>query len=92
MGANETATGALYKHRIFNPQIDHMPKFKVDTTFLFRGIFEIEADSIKEAQELIESHTGLVLGGGIHTTLPPDIIDWDFPSHPTKNIVRIIPQ
>jgi hypothetical protein len=34
------------------------------------------------AAEYVEKHCGLVLGGTIHSSLPFDEVDWEFPIHP----------
>jgi len=59
-------------------------KYKVKTQFVFEGEFEVEARSSADAEEMIQKHCGLVIGGDIHTTLPDDMIDWDFATHPTE--------
>ena len=40
-----------------------------------------------QAEEYAEKHCGLVLGGDIHSSLPDEMVNWDFPIHPEK-IVR----
>jgi hypothetical protein len=57
-------------------------KYKVQTKFVFNGIFTIEAENKEQAREYIDKHCGLVIGGDIHSTLPDDMVDWDFPIHP----------
>ena len=58
----------------------------VPVSFVFEGRFFIKADSIEQANEYAEKHCGLVLGGKIHSSLPEDSVDWDFPIHPEKEI------
>ena len=66
-------------------------KFQVKTKFVFEGSFFIEADSKEQAGEFVEKHCGCVLGGrGIHSSLPDELVDWDFPVHPLKIISKII--
>ncbi|MDR0475221.1 MAG: hypothetical protein LBH43_16300 [Treponema sp.] len=63
-------------------------KYAVRTHFVFSGTFFIKAGNKGEAEEQVKNHCGLVLGGGIHSTLPDDMADWDFPVHPIKTISR----
>jgi hypothetical protein len=64
-------------------------QYAVKTRFSFTGTFFITARNKEEAKEYAEKHCGLVLGGNIHTTLPYEIVDWDFPVHPDKTVSRI---
>lgn len=66
-----------------------MPKFKVKTEFTFTGYFIVEAETDWDAKEFVEKHCGLVLGRGIHSSLPGDMVDWDFNMHPDKKIGAI---
>ncbi|MCD8282552.1 MAG: hypothetical protein LUC22_04780 [Prevotella sp.] len=68
-----------------------MGKYEVKTRFVFSGVFMVEAGSAADAERLIMDACGLVMGGNIHTTLPDDVIDWDFGTHPDKVIDEIIP-
>jgi hypothetical protein len=63
-----------------------MKHYAVKTRFIFTGTFFITAGSKEEAKEFAEKHCGLVLGGNIHSTLPYDAVDWDFPVHPDKAV------
>lgn len=63
-----------------------MPKYKVPVTYTFTGTFSIEADSSEEAQEYAEKHCGMTESRGIHSSLPDETVDWDFPCHPEKTI------
>lgn len=65
-----------------------MPKFRVPATYTFSGEFVIEAKNAAEAAEYAEKHCGLVLGGNIHSSLPDEDVDWNFPSHPVKGVTR----
>lgn len=62
-------------------------EYSVKTKFVFEGTFTVKAHDKVQAREYVEKHCGLVLGGDIHTTLPDEIIDWNFSVHPQK-IVR----
>ena len=66
-----------------------MGKYAVKTRFVFNGTFIITARNKEEAKEYVEKHCGFVLGGTIHSTLPDDTADWDFPIHPYKTITGI---
>ena len=41
-----------------------MARYRVDTRFVFSGVFEVEADSRTEARELVMKECGLVMGDG----------------------------
>ena len=59
----------------------------VSVKFTFKGEFHIKADNLKQAEEYAEKHCGLVLpSNGIHSSLPDDEVDWEFPVHPEKMI------
>ena len=60
--------------------------YTVPVKFVFKGRFFIKAESKAQANELVEKHCGLVIGGNIHHTLPDEDVDWDFPVHPEKVI------
>nr|DAL13640.1 MAG TPA_asm: hypothetical protein [Caudoviricetes sp.] len=62
-------------------------EYSVKTKFVFEGTFTVKANDKEQAREYVEKHCGLVLGGDIHTSLPDEIIDWNFSVHPQK-IVR----
>ena len=64
-------------------------KYAVKTRFSFTGTFFVTARNKEEAKELAERHCGLALGRGIHSTLPDEDVDWDFPMHPDKTVSRI---
>jgi hypothetical protein len=63
-----------------------MEEYTVPVSFQFDGIFKIKASSPEEAEEYAQKHCGLVIGGDIHSSLPEDEVDWDFPCHPNKII------
>ena len=66
-----------------------MKEYSIKTRFVFEGKFYIKADDKAQAKEYVEKHCGLVLNRGIHSTLPDDIVDWDFPYHPEKLIRKV---
>ena len=66
-----------------------MKQYSVKTKYVFEGSFFINAKDKAQAKEYVEKHCGLVMNRGIHTTLPDDTVDWDFPLHPEKVIGKI---
>ena len=64
-------------------------KYAVKTRFAFKGTFLITAGSKAEAREYVGNHCGMVSGGGIHSSLPADSVDWEFPAHPDKAVLGI---
>jgi len=65
-----------------------MRRYAVKTRFTFAGTFFVTARNKDKAKELVEKHCGLVMGRGIHSTLPEEDVDWDFPMHPDKTVSR----
>jgi len=59
-----------------------MRRYAVKTRFMFEGCFFVCAENKEQAKEYVNKHCGLVIGGKIHSTLPDDKVDWDFPIHP----------
>lgn len=43
----------------------------------------------EEARKNVLENCGMTIGGGIHSTMLDEEIDWDFPCHPEKKIVSI---
>lgn len=66
-----------------------MARYIVNTRFIFSGIFEVEADSRDQARDIVMNDCGLVIGGNIHTILDSDKVNWNFDTHPEKQIGRI---
>ena len=66
-----------------------MRQYAVKTSFIFTGHFFITARNKDDAKEFAEKHCGLVIGGDIHSTLPYDVVDWEFPVHPDKEIGQV---
>lgn len=58
----------------------------VPVKFVFEGKFFIKAESKAQAKEYAENHCGMVTNNGIHSTLPDEDVDWEFPVHPQKVI------
>jgi hypothetical protein len=66
-----------------------MRQYTVKTRFSFTGSFYITAQNKDEAKEKVEKHCGLVLGRGIHSSLPDDVVDWEFDVHPDVSISQV---
>ena len=63
-----------------------MTKCRVRTKYIFRGFFDSEAENEAQAREYVEKHYGLVIGSYIHSSLPDDEVNWEFPVHPDTKI------
>ena len=66
--------------------------YRVRTQYIFKGIFEVLADSKENAQQKVLQDCGLVMGGSIHSTLPDEEINWAFSTHPEVRTGRITVQ
>jgi hypothetical protein len=66
-------------------------KYAVTTRFAFTGTFVVAAENRAEAAELVQKHCGMVSGDTIHSTLPTDDVDWEFPVHPDKAVLEVRP-
>ena len=56
--------------------------YRVRTQYIFKGIFEVLADSKEDARQKVLQDYGLVMGGNIHSTLPDEEVNWAFSTHP----------
>ena len=63
--------------------------YRVKTQYIFKGIFEVLADSKEDAQQKVLQDCGLVMGGSIHSTLPDEEINWAFSTHPEVKTTRV---
>jgi len=63
--------------------------YRVQTQYIFEGVFEVVAESREEARQKVLQNCGLVMGENIHCTLPDDEINWAFDRHPNRRIGRI---
>lgn len=62
-----------------------MADFTVKTRFTFEGEFTIKnVSNAAMALDYVQKHCGLVLGGDVHSSLPEEEVDWNFPVHPNK--------
>ena len=64
-------------------------RFLVYTQYVFDGVFDVVAESKKEALQKVLQNCGQGMGGSIHSTLPDDEINWAFDKHPNRRIDRI---
>jgi len=67
-----------------------LQSYEIETSFTFTGVFKVKAKNEQEARDLIENHCGLVLGGDIHSSLPEEIVDWNFDNHPIKETLDLM--
>lgn len=65
-----------------------MKRYEIAARYCFDGVFFVSADSLSDAKQKVFGNCGLVLGGGIHTTLQVEEIDWKFPVHPEMSILQ----
>ena len=63
-------------------------EYAVKTGFIFTGTFFVKAENKAGAKEAVEKHCGLIIGGAIHSSLPVEDVDWDFPIHPAQVICQ----
>ena len=63
-------------------------EFCVETQFVFSGKFYVKAENPEQAREYVQNHCGLVIGGDIHSTLPDEMVNWNFEVHPEKKCKR----
>ena len=64
-------------------------RFLVYTQYVFDGVFDVVAESKKEALQKVLQNCGLVMGGSIHSTLPDEEINWAFSTHPEVKAMRV---
>ena len=63
--------------------------YRVRTQYIFKGIFEVLADSKEDARQKVLQDYGLVMGGNIHSTLADEEVNWAFDKHPEVKTMRI---
>ncbi|MDY5812915.1 MAG: hypothetical protein SPJ97_00070 [Bacteroides sp.] len=66
--------------------------YRVRTQYIFEGVFEVVAESRKDARKKVIQKCGMVMGGNVHSTLPDEEINWAFSKHPEVRTRRIIVQ
>ena len=66
--------------------------YRVRTQYIFKGVFEVVAESREEARQKVIQDCGMVMGGNIHSTLPDEKINWAFSTHPEVITRRITVQ
>lgn len=62
--------------------------YRVCTQYVFEGVFEVVATDREEAERKILEDCGMVMGRGIHSTLPDEQINWAFNTHPEERIIE----
>jgi len=64
-------------------------KYHVKVRYFFDGVYTIKAETREEAVRMVKEDCGLVMGGGVHTSLNADTVNWSFPIHP-EAIIRSV--
>ena len=62
--------------------------YRVRTQYVFEGVFEVAATDREEAERKILEDCGMVMGRGVHSTLPDEQINWAFDTHPEERIIE----
>lgn len=62
--------------------------YRVRTQYVFEGVFEVSATDREEAERKILEDCGMVMGRGVHNTLPDKQINWAFDTHPKERIIE----
>jgi len=66
-----------------------MPKYKVGVQYSLIGHYVIEADDMHEAYMKAMNDCGCVVSNGIHSSLPDDEVNWDFPVHTDEKVLYV---
>lgn len=67
---------------------NELKEFNIPVKFLFEGLFKIKARNLDEAIDIVDHSCGMTISNGVVTSASEDIVDWYFPCHPDKTIVR----
>ena len=62
--------------------------YRVRTQYVFEGVLEVAATNREEAERKILEDCEMVMGRGIHSTLPDEQINWAFDTHPEEWIIK----
>nr|WP_081619173.1 hypothetical protein [Hoylesella loescheii] len=62
--------------------------YRVRTQYIFEGVFDVVAESKEDARQKVLQDCGLVMGRGVHSTLPDEEINWDFDTHPEERVIE----
>ena len=65
-----------------------MQTYKVKVVFMFSGEFEIKAESAQQAKEFAEQSCGMSIGE-INSSLPYNLVDWEFDMHPEMRVGKV---
>ena len=63
--------------------------YRVQTQYIFDGVFDVVAESKEDAQQKVIQNCGMVMGGNIHSTLSDEEVNWAFSTHPDVRTGRI---
>ena len=63
--------------------------YRARTQYVFEGVFEVTVTDREEAERKILEDCGMVMGRGIHSTLPDEQINWAFDIHSETQIIGI---
>ena len=62
--------------------------YRARTQYIFEGVFDVVAESKEDARQKVLQDCGLVMGRGVHSTLPDEEINWDFDTHPEERVIE----
>lgn len=62
--------------------------YTVPVEFVFKGEFQVEAGSAREAWKIVNDECHLVMGQSVQSD-SEDVVDWDFDMHSEKYIHRV---
>ena len=62
--------------------------YRVRTQYIFEGVFKVVAESKEDARQKVLQNCGMVMGRGIHSTLPDEQINWAFDTHPEERLIE----
>lgn len=63
-----------------------MQTFKLEVKYTYQGCYKVQAESLEEAQRIVLRDCGMV-GASIETSNDEAISDWEFPMHPSSEII-----
>ena len=62
--------------------------YRVRTQYIFESVFEVAATNREQAERKILEDCGMIMGRGVHSTLPDGQINWAFDTHPEERIIE----
>ncbi len=69
--------------------MDTKKMYRVNTVYIFNGVFEVMAENEEDAREKVLEECGMTMHEGISSTIPDEEIDWDFCVHPLCEIDQV---